>query len=268
MATTATPATGISAAAGTRGRFVWHELMTPDPVAAEAFYKEVVGWPTTKMDGFDYTFWWAGDKMVGGLMQTVPEAAAMGATPSWLAYIEVPDADASVAQIEQLGGKVLVPAKTMEQAGRFAVVEDPQGATFAVITSATPLQPETDPALHEFSWHELTTTDLPAAINFYEQVFGWEKKSEFDMGDMGVYHMFGRDRFTYGGMMKQQHDGPGSYWLHYAFVDSADAAAERAQKAGATLMVPPMEVPGGDRIAVLKDPQGAVFAVHSKILAT
>src|SRR5262245_65999708 len=112
MATTATPATGIAAATGTRGRFVWHELMTPDPAAAEAFYKEVVGWPTTKMEGFDYTFWWAGEKMVGGLMKTTDDAAAMGAPPSWLAYIEVPDCDATVALAEKLGGKVLVPAKT------------------------------------------------------------------------------------------------------------------------------------------------------------
>jgi uncharacterized protein len=267
MATTATPATGITAATGTRGRFVWHELMTPDPAAAEAFYKEVVGWPTTKMEGFDYTFWWAGKKMVGGLMQTTPDAAAMGAPPSWIAYVEVPDADATVAQAEKLGAKLLVPAKTMEQAGRFAVLQDPQGAVFAVLTSAMPLQPETDPAPHEFSWHELTTTDQPNAISFYEQLFGWEKKSEFDMGDMGVYYMFGRDRFTYGGMMKQQPNGPGSYWLHYVLVESADAAAERAQKAGATLMVGPMEVPGGDRVAVLKDPQGAAFAVHSKAAA-
>ena len=264
MATAATPATGTSKPTGTRGRFVWHELMTPDTAAAEQFYKEVIGWRTSKMEGFDYTFWWAGEQMVGGLMATIPEAAEMGAPPSWLAYIEVPDCDATVAQAEQLGAKVLMPAKTMEMAGRFAVLTDPQGAVFAVITSAQPLQPENDPAQREFSWHELTTTDQPAAISFYEQLFGWEKKGEFDMGDMGVYYLFGRDRFTYGGMMKQQPGGPGSYWLHYAHVDSADAATERATKAGATVMVGPMEVPGGDRIAVLRDPQNAVFAVHSK----
>jgi predicted enzyme related to lactoylglutathione lyase len=46
--------------------------------------------------------------------------------------------------------------------------------------------------------------------------------------------------------------------------DSADAAAERAQKAGGKLIMGPMDVPGDDRIAILSDPQGAVFAVHSK----
>jgi hypothetical protein len=203
--------------------------------------------------------------MIGGLMAIPPEAVAMGSPPSWLAYIEVPDADATVAQVVKLGGKVLMPAKSVEQAGRFAFLQDPQGAVFAVITSAMQLQPETDPQPREFSWHELTTSDLAGAIKFYEEIFGWEKKSEFDMGEMGTYHMFGRDRFTYGGMMKKTPDGPGVYWLHYVRVaDTADAAAERAKKAGATLMVGPMEVPGGDRIAVLRDPQGAVFAVHSK----
>lgn len=270
MATSATPATA-SPAIGTRGRFVWHELVTSDPAAAQDFYKAVVGWKTSKMEGMDYSFLWAGDKMVGGVMELPPDA---GGPPSWVAYIEVPDCDASVAQAEQLGAKVHMPAKTIPQAGRFAILEDPQGAVFAIITSETQPGPETDPAALEFSWHELTTSDLPAAIDFYQQLFGWEKKSEFDMGDMGPYYMFGLDRFTYGGMMKKPANAqapgtganvPASYWLHYARVEgTADAAAERAQKAGATLMVGPMEVPGGDRIAVLADPQGAVFAVHSK----
>jgi predicted enzyme related to lactoylglutathione lyase len=244
--------------------------MTSDPKAAQDFYTEVVGWKTSKMEGgeIEYDFWLAGDtpdSMIGGLMAMPPGASEMGAPPSWLAYIEVPDADATVDQAVRLGGKVLMPAKTVEQAGRFAVLQDPQGGVFAVITSATSLQPENDPKPREFSWHELTTSDQPAAINFYEQLFGWEKKSEFDMGNMGIYHMFGRDRFTYGGIMKKPPEAPGTYWLHYVrVVDTADAAAARAQKAGATLMVGPVEVPGGDRIAVLRDPQGAVFAVHSK----
>lgn len=55
------------------------------------------------------------------------------------------------------------------------------------------------------------------------------------------------------------------YWLHYIGVpDSADAAAERAQKRGAKVAMGPMDVPGGDRVAILFDPQGALFAVHSR----
>ncbi len=272
MATTAKEpsATSGTSAAETRGRFVWHELATTDPAAAKAFYEKVIGWKTSAMEGgeIDYTFWLAGDtpdSMIGGLLQLPAEAAAMGARPSWVAYTEVPDADAAVKHTVAMGGKVLMPAKTMEKAGRFAVLQDPQGAAFAVVTSATPPQAESDPKPREFSWHELTTSDQGAAIRFYEQLFGWVKKDEFDMGEMGNYYMFGRDRFTYGGIMKKSAQAPGTYWLHYIRVDdTADAAAERAQKAGAKLISGPMEVPGGDRIAVLSDPQGAQFAVHSK----
>jgi uncharacterized protein len=266
METTATPATGIPAT-GTRGRFVWHELMTPDTKAAEAFYKAVVGWGMTKSDmpGMEYSMFTAGDIPVAGMMPLTPDAAAMGAPPNWLAYIEVPDADATAEQATKLGGKVIVPAQTIPDVGRFAVLQDPQGGVVAIMTSARPMEAETDPAPLGFSWHELATSDLEAGINFYEQIFGWKKQSEFDMGDMGIYHMFGRDRFTYGGMMKRPAEVPATYWLHYIYVrDTADAAADRAVKAGAKIVVPPMEVPGGDRVAILTDPQGAHFAVHSK----
>jgi uncharacterized protein len=65
--------------------------------------------------------------------------------------------------------------------------------------------------------------------------------------------------------MTKPPQAPGTYWLYYVRVaDSADAAADRAVRLGAKVMVPPMEVPGGDRVAVLSDPQGAVFGVHSK----
>jgi predicted enzyme related to lactoylglutathione lyase len=261
MATTATTTS-------TKGRFVWHELLTTDPVSAQDFYTQVIGWGTQKFEGSpagDYTMWMAGEAPIGGVMKLPADAAAMGAPPNWLAYVEVPDVDETVVQAQQLGAQLLVPAEDIPDVGRFAVLQDPQGAVFAVITSALPLGPEEDPSPRTFSWHELTTADLPSGIRFYEQLFGWVKQSEFDMGNMGTYHMFGRDRFTYGGMMAKPPEAPGTYWLHYIQVaDSADAAAGRATALGAKLVVGPMEVPGGDRVAVLTDPQGAYFAVHSK----
>lgn len=271
MSTTATPATGISAtgtaAAANRGRFSWVELLTTDPAAAQAFYQKVVGWGATRMDGgpVEYTLFTSGERPVAGLMALPPDAAAQGAPPSWLGYVEVPDVDATLDQAVKLGAQVIAPAMDIPQAGRFAVFQDPQGAVIGILTSAMPLAAETDPAPLEFSWHELTTSDQRGAISFYEQLFGWEKQSEADMGDMGVYYMFGRDRFMYGGIMTKPPEAPGTYWSHYVRVaDSADAAAERAVQLGAKIIVPLTDVPGGDRIAVLSDPQGAVFAVHSK----
>ena len=67
------------------------------------------------------------------------------------------------------------------------------------LDNATPLPDESDPQALEFSWHELEADDPTASIEFYHTLFAWESKSDFDMGDKGVYRMFGRDRFTYGG---------------------------------------------------------------------
>jgi len=240
--------------------------MTSDPDAAQDFYTKVVGWSTTKFEPttMDYTLFMAGETPAGGVMATPDEAKAMNAPPSWIAYVEVPDVDATAAETAQSGGRVVSPPRDIPNIGRFAILADPQGATFAVITSSSQIGEENDPRQGEFSWHELATTDDVGAVDFYQKLFGWESKSHFDMGEMGTYHMFGRDRFTYGGMMKMSPGMPGPYWLHYAQVDSADAAAERAKEAGGNVILGPMEVPGGDRIAVMTDPQGAAFAVHSK----
>jgi predicted enzyme related to lactoylglutathione lyase len=149
--------------------------------------------------------------------------------------------------------------------GRFAVLQDPQGAVFALHNAEAEIAPESDPTPRNFSWHELVTSDPSAAWDFYSQLFGWHKTSEMDMGPAGTYQMFGRDRFTYGGVYRKPDDMPAPpHWLHYAMVENADAAAERAKDNGGQVLHGPMEVPGGDRIAVLMDPQGAAFAVHSK----
>lgn len=253
-----------------RGRFVWHELATSDPAAAVEFYTAVVGWTTSRWEDsdLDYTMWMAGDTTVGGLSRLTDDDVAAGRAPGWFAYTAVPDVDATAEEAKSLGATALLGPQTLEGVGRLAILRDPQGPVFAVIRGETssPVPAERAPEALEFVWHEYAGTDGAAALAFYERLFGWEKKREFDMGKMGIYHIYGRGPFEYGGMMTM----PASvdmapYWLHYIGVrDSADAAAERAQKAGATLLQGPMEVPGGDRVAILIDPQGVLFAVHSK----
>jgi hypothetical protein len=238
--------------------------MTTDTGAALQFYQAVTGWEAQKWgDGADYTILKANGSQIGGVMPMM--GGASGASPRWIAYVEVPNIDDTATLAPTLGGNIGMGPHSAEGVGRFAAFTDPQGAIFAAITSQNRTTPETDPKRGEFSWHELLTTDYKSADAFYNKLFGWEKKSEFDMGPMGTYYMFGRDRFTYGGMFnKPSSVAAPPHWLHYVHVDSADAAAERATKAGGTVINGPMEVPGGDRIAAIVDPQGAPFAVHSK----
>jgi uncharacterized protein len=250
-----------------RGRFCWHELLTTDTHAAASFYRQVVGWNATSWPADpSYRIWMMGQKQIGGLMALQEEAKAMGAPPSWLFYLAVPDAAATVRRVSELGGRVVKDATTIQTVGTFAVLRDPQGAVFAVLQPAgsTPGH-DGEPKPGEFSWHELATTDPDAAWRFYQSVFGWKETSSFDMGPSGMYRMYGRVGIPLGGIYRKPPEMPGpSSWLCYAMVPNADRAADTAARIGGKVLNGPMEVPGGDRIAQCMDPQGVMFAVHSR----
>ncbi len=250
-----------------RGRFVWYELMTTDPDAAQDFYGDVVGWSTAPFEESKtpYTLWMNGESPVGGVMELPEEARSAGSPPHWLAYIATPDVDETARKAKELGGKVLVPAQDVPNVGRFAVLKDPQGAVFAAYKSATETQDgDGQPKVGEFSWHELATTDHEAALDFYSQLFGWEKTESMDMGEAGTYQMYGQKGQTYGGIYNKTADQPGPpAWLFYATVPSADQAVEKVKAKGGQVLNGPMEVPGGDWVAQCLDPQGAAFAVHA-----
>ena len=250
------------------GTFTWYELQTPDPDAARDFYGEVVGWSTAPFDRADVPYWlWmkAEDDPVGGVMKLPAEAEQMGVPPHWLAYVRVPDVDATAEKTEELGGKVLAGPESVD-VGRWAVLEDPQGAVIALWTTADDSGGARAPEEKQFTWAELATTDHDAAFDFYAELFGWEEVDVHDMGEeMGTYRMFGHGESMYGGMFTKTDEMPGpppSWWIYYVTVGDLDAALERVGSAGGRVAVSPMEVPGGDRVAHCVDPQGAGFALH------
>jgi predicted enzyme related to lactoylglutathione lyase len=243
------------------GSFVWCELLTTDTAAAGAFYSKVLGWKTAPM-GPDYLTFNAKSGPVAGMMVLPDQAKKMGAPPNWLMYVGTPNVNETATKIAQLGGRVLRQPEDIPDVGRFAVVQDPYGANFAIFTPRP--RPGADQGGgNAFSWFELYTPNPEGAWTFYQSLFGWEKTSAMDMGEMGTYQMFGRGGgIPNGGIMKPPPGAPAA-WQPYVRVADAKAAASTAQSNGGKIVNGPMEVPGGDWIAVGIDPQGAMFAVHS-----
>jgi hypothetical protein len=205
--------------------------------------------------------WTVNGAPIGGIMALPPEAA--GAPPHWLAYIGVRDVDEAARRASDLGATVHVSPQDIPDVGRFAVLADPQGASFAIYAPGSNPGDEQEFQVGQVSWHELLTTDSDAAQRFYFELFGWSITDTFDMGPMGVYAMYGRNGRTYGGIFNKPADMPAPpHWLLYVRVQDLEAAIERAKKAGGQLLFGPEEVPGGDRIAHLMDPQGGAFALH------
>jgi len=123
----------------THGAFSWNELMTSDPAAASRFYGELFGWtckPTDMGGSGPYHVASLGEVPVAGIMAP-PPAEASGASPmppAWGCYITVDDVAATVARCTALGGQQLVPPMDVPGVGRMAVLQDPQGAVFSVMT--------------------------------------------------------------------------------------------------------------------------------------
>jgi predicted enzyme related to lactoylglutathione lyase len=104
-----------------------------------------------------------------------------------------------------------------------------------------PQQPEAPPELGDTSWHELYTTDAPAALVFYQALFGWKSTETMDMGPMGKYYMFGRAHGSMGGMMTKTPDMAQIRTSGCCFrVPDVHAAAERVRptQAGAARAMP------------------------------
>ena len=249
------------------GQFVWCELMTDNMDAAEAFYREAVGWTTADagVSHVRYTILHAGEVPMGGMLQRPPSLAE--ARTGWIGYIGVDDVDAMAARVAEAGGVVHRGPDDIPGVGRFAVAADPQGAAFVLFTPL-PGGPEQQPAGMQpgrVGWHELYAQDWPSAFDFYAGLFSWTKVQAIDMGAMGTYQIFATPGtppgHMTGGMMTKPPMAAEPGWLYYFNVDRLDAAVARARAAGGTLLHGPQEVPGGSWIAQFTDPEGSKFAM-------
>jgi predicted enzyme related to lactoylglutathione lyase len=254
------------------GDFIWYELITPDPDAAQAFYGPLVGWTVrdSGMPDMDYRLASASEGDVAGIMK---QSADMPMPPSWLGYIAVADVDQAAQAIAGSDGTIHMAPFDIPGVGRMALVADPQGALFYIMRG------ESGEESHAFSydrprqghcaWNELSTSDPAAAHAFYGRQFGWEKDGGMEMGPLGTYDFLrhsgrggpGSPSAMLGALMPlmpgQQRPG----WQFYFRIPDIDAAAADVEARGGRLIQPPIEIPGGEYSLTGADPHGALFGL-------
>ena len=230
--------------------------------AAETFYSAVVGWTVTVYPGSTPPYRLLTDaagRSIGGMT-----AGSAGTPPHWSMYIGTEHIADTAARVERLGGGAVSIVREVPKVGCMQTLRDPQGATFVIMTPATPERPpDQEPGPGDVAWHELYTNDAAAAMTFYTDVFGWREIEQFDMGPMGTYYIFGR-AFRLGGMMTKPPEMARmpSYWGLYFRIADVDAGAERVKKLGGRIANGPVDVPDGARIVQCVDPHGALFSLH------
>ena len=242
------------------GAFCWADLGTPDPEGAKAFYSGLFGWSVHDSpmgDGTFYSMLRRGERDVAALYGQAQD----GAPPAWLPYVAVESADRGATEAAARGATVLMEPFDVFTSGRMALIRDPAGATVALWEGRDHPGAGAMNEAGALCWFELMSGDPGAAREFFVGLLGWGSE-EMPMGER-VYTVFKRGEQSVAGMMglpEEAGDAP-SHWLAYFAVDDSDATAASARDLGGTVLVPPTDIPGVGRFAVLRDPQGAMFGV-------
>lgn len=248
------------------GAFCWVELGTTDCVAARSFYHELLGWQMIEHplpDGGVYTLLQVDGKNVAALYQISERLRTQRQPPHWLLYIATDDVDDSARKARALGGRVTIAPLELPGAGRMAVINDPTNAAFALWEARkhSGVQLRNEPGA--LCWQELATNDEEVAKLFYASLFDWEPQTA-PLGGTS-YTMFRKGKLELGGMlqMTEEWGNIAPHWMAYFAVTDCDERAEQAQILGGKVSVPPTDIPGVGRFAVIQDPQGAVFSIIS-----
>ncbi len=260
----------------------WIDTSQPDPQAAVEFYGGLFGWEFESVMPPDSP----GEYHIGrirgedvGAIGSIPEG--MPAQAMWNTYIWVDSADETASMVTGAGGSVLTEPFDVPGSGRMGVFADPEGAAFCVWEAREHRGAQVVNEHGSLNFNSLNTREPEVAKAFYGSVFGWgvlEMDGGFTAWTLAGYgdHLMKRDpelrariKETGGpdgfenvvasmsAIPDDQPDTPPHWGVTFA-VDDADAIAAKAAELGATVVMPPMDLPWV-RMTVLTDPQGATF---------
>ncbi|MGH2852745.1 MAG: VOC family protein [Solirubrobacteraceae bacterium] len=246
----------------TPGTFCWTDLTTTDQDAAKAFYGGLLGWEAEDRpvgEGAYYSIMSRGGSSVAAIAPQPPPQREAGAPPMWNSYVSVADADATAARAKDLGASVHAPAFDVMEAGRMAVIQDPQGAHFMLWQPREHFGAALVNAPGAPVWNELSSPDLDASSAFYTGLFGWTV-APFE-GGPEPYLSIKNGAANAGGIRPLTPSGTPPFWQVYFGVEELDAALARVQELGGVTHAGPIDIQVA-KIAIVADPQGAFFALY------
>jgi predicted enzyme related to lactoylglutathione lyase len=193
-----------------------------------------------------------------------PEMLQAGVPPHWMLYVAVESADDTASRAEKLSGKVVASPFDVFDFGRMAVFQDPTGATLSIWQAKKHIGIGIAGVSGTLCWADLNTPDPKSAGKFHTALFGWKLSPSED--GSGYEHIVNGEE-PIGGIPPASQHPPGTppHWLPYFLVANIDTSAAKAESLGATFYLRPMTMEKVGRIAVLADPQGAVFAFYQEL---
>ena len=246
----------------TPGTFSWVDLSTSDQDAAKAFYGALFGWQAEDLpvgDGGVYSMMRIDGRDVAAISAQPAQQREAGVPPLWNSYVTVEGADTTAERASELGATVHAPPFDVLDAGRMAVIQDPQGAYVMVWEPRRHLGASLVNAPGALVWNELQSPDPDASASFYSELFGWEVQ---DAPGMSPRYLSIKNGQANNGGMRELVPGTPPNWLVYFGVDDIEAGLERVQELGGSKLMGPIDIQIA-KLGVVADPQGAVFALYA-----
>ncbi|MBV8987249.1 MAG: VOC family protein [Solirubrobacterales bacterium] len=245
------------------GTFSWTDLSTTDQEGAKAFYRGLFGWEANDNpvgEGMYYSMMLLGGQEVAAISTQPQQQREAGVPPAWNSYVTVESADRALERASQLGATVHAPAFDVFDVGRMGVVQDPQGAFFLVWQPKQHIGASLVNAAGALSWNELATPDMDGSAGFYSELFGWTTEP-FEGSEMPYLVIKNADGHSNGGIRPAMETEP-TYWLVYFGTENLEGHVAQVSELGGSQLAGPIDI-GAGRIAVVHDPQGAVFALYA-----
>jgi predicted enzyme related to lactoylglutathione lyase len=246
------------------GKFVWHDLLTDDPVAAREFYSALFDWEfeDTTLPGRSgpYTLIKSQGRYLGGIVMLADPDENTNYS-RWLSYLSVDDIDKTTSVVEDEGGTILVPAQDIGNFGRAAVVQDPQSAVLGLVRSKVGDPDDSHvPEAGDIVWHELVAADDIAVTGFYQTLAGYKVRTVDRRG--GQYHILEAAGVKRAGIIQNPiRDLPPAWLVSFAVTEPLETAS-LVESFGGKVLLAPSEEFRENTVALVSDPSGALLLIQ------
>jgi predicted enzyme related to lactoylglutathione lyase len=244
------------------GKFVWYDLFTNDLQSASRFYEGLFGWSfsdtaskekvikTIDRDGIPIANVILIDSEKGNVNKCL-----------WLSYMSVENVDRALMVAKKNDGTIYMQPRDLPNRGRVAIVKDPEGALFAIVTTSGGDPPDQGLIRNHWMGSELWTTNVDASLKYYHLLAGYEQRL-VDVGTGPKYRFLVKNGQTRAGIMKIPWDDVKPNWLPYIAVEDVMAVVVKAEELGGRVLIAPDKAIREGLVAIIADPSGAVFAVQ------
>jgi uncharacterized protein len=238
----------------------WTDVTSTDLPRAVEFYRGLFGWDAevaTEPEAGGYTMFRLDGKNVAAGSPPMGEQAAS----YWTTYLASDDVDDTAEKIRAAGGTVMMEPFDVFDAGRMTIAQDPTGATFGVWQAGQHIGAQLANEPGTLNWNQCQTPDPARAAEFYAAALGYGV-DEVDVGTEEPFRVLQVDGKPVAGVREPipQMGGEPQWSVVFSVADTDETVA-KARELGGEVLIEPADLPQIGRIAVLRDPVGAMFQV-------